>query len=127
MTDAPRRSDTPPVADDILRIVRDEVVRGFDRQERYNDKLDNRFETMVTKTEFKAEIGRVDAEHGALRKEVDSVEDRLSKQMTTGFEEIKEQGAARGAKGRWFTGTLLAAAGLLSGIVFNILSNLPKQ
>lgn len=138
MTEAPSYPEAAQVADDLiantLKLVRDEVVRGFDRQERYNDKLDQRFETMVTKSEFKAEIGRVDTRHDSLQREVATLGEQLAdaligirKDMSGGFSEIKKQGEERSTKSRWFTGIALTAAGLVSGIVFNILAALPGK
>lgn len=126
MTETAHYPEASKIADDHISkqvsSVRDEVVRLADRQERYNDKLDARFDSMVTRAEFRAEIGRVDAERGALSKEVTGVKDAIK----TGFDEVKQQGEARGAKSRWFTGIVMTGAGLASGLVFNILGSLPK-
>lgn len=126
MTETAHYPEASKIADDHISkqvsSVRDEVVRLADRQERYNDKLDARFDSMVTRAEFRAEIGRVDAERGALSKEVTGVKDAIK----TGFDEVKQQGEARGAKNRWFTGIVMTGAGLASGLVFNILGSLPK-
>lgn len=126
MDDAPHYPEAAQVADDLigaqLKMVHTEVTRGFDRQERYNDKLDARFETMVTKSEFKAEIGRVDAEKRAQDKEILA----LGTEIKSGFESIAEQGKTRSASNRWFTGMVVAAAGVLSGVVFNLLGLLAK-
>lgn len=105
-----------------IKVMRDEVMRGLDRQDRYNDKLDLRLESMVTRSEFRAEIGRVDAERAAVSKDVDGVNAAVAK----GFAEITRQSEARGMKGRWFTGVMLTIAGMISGLVFNIISTVAK-
>ena len=126
MNNAPHYPEAAQVADDLigaqLKMVLAEVTRGFDRQERYNDKLDARFETMVTKSEFKAEIGRVDPEKKAKDKEI------LNQGVIiqAGFDSIEEHGKARSQKSRWFTGIVVAGAGVLSGAVFNFLGLLAK-
>lgn len=116
-----------------IKVMRDEVMRGLDRQDRYNDKLDLRLESMVTRSEFRAEIGRVDAERAAVSKDVASVSENVSKEIANvsssvsdGFAEIARQSEAKATKGRWFTGIMLTAAGIVSGLVFNIISTVAK-
>lgn len=137
MEDAPHYPEAAQVADNLIasqiKVMRDEVMRGLDRQDRYNDKLDLRLESMVTRSEFRAEIGRVDAERAAVSKDVASVSESVSKDIASvssnvsdGFAEIARQSESKATKGRWFTGIMLTAAGVVSGLVFNIISTVAK-
>lgn len=137
MEDAPHYPEAAQVADNLIasqiKVMRDEVMRGLDRQDRYNDKLDLRLESMVTRSEFRAEIGRVDAERAAVSKDVASVSENVSKEIASvsksvsdGFAEIASQSKAKASNGRWFTGIMLTAAGIVSGLVFNIISTVAK-
>lgn len=130
MTEAAPYPQTAQVADELivnqLKMVHAEVKDGFGRQERHNDKLDARFESMVTKAEFRSEVRRLDAEHGHLRDSVTKGLEASRKEMREGFQRIHDEDKSRTTKTRWFTGTLLTCAGLVSGLVFNIISSLSR-
>ena len=120
------------IGDRITDLVRD-VRAGFERQERANDRIEAKFDKMVTQSEFKATVQRLDGQDKTIEEKVDrGLEDirkemhagleRVSSQVTEGFEAAAESDKARTAKTRWLIGAAVAALGVVNAVIFNIVS-----
>lgn len=120
------------IGDRITDLVRD-VRAGFERQERSNDRIEAKFDKMVTQSEFNATVQRLDGQDKTIeekvdrglediRKEMHSGLDRVSNQVTEGFEAAAESDKARTAKTRWLIGAAVAALGVVNAVIFNIVS-----
>lgn len=120
------------IGDRITDLVRD-VRAGFERQERSNDRIEAKFDKMVTQSEFNATVQRLDGQDKTIEEKVDrGLEDirkemhtgleRVSSQVTDGFEAAAESDKARTAKTRWLIGAAVAALGVINAVIFNIVS-----
>lgn len=126
MTTPPHYPEGAQIADSGLSVQIDSVGRSLerfsDRQERFNDKQDARFDNMVTRSEFKAEIGRVDTRQDNTDREVKNVKLDVHK----GFEDAKKRDESRTAGTRWFTTLIISAASLASTGLFSLINLLTK-
>lgn len=120
------------IGERITDLVRD-VRAGFERQERSNDRIEAKFDKMVTQSEFKATVQRLDGQDKTIeekvdrglediRKEMHTGLDRVSSQVADGFEAAAESDKARTAKTRWLIGAAVAALGVINAVIFNIVS-----
>lgn len=120
------------IGDRITDLVRD-VRAGFERQERSNDRIESKFDKMVTQSEFNATVQRLDGQDKTIEEKVDrGLEDirkemhtgleRVSSQVTEGFESAAESDKARTAKTRWLIGAAVAALGVINAVIFNLVS-----
>lgn len=120
------------IGDRITDLVRD-VRAGFERQERSNDRIEAKFDKMVTQSEFNATVQRLDGQDKTIeekvdrglddiRKEMHTGLDRVSSQVTEGFEAAAESDKARTAKTRWLIGAAVAALGVINAVIFNFVS-----
>lgn len=120
------------IGDRITDLVRD-VRAGFERQERANDRIEAKFDKMVTQSEFNATVQRLDGQDKTIeekvdrglediRKEMHTGLDRVSSQVTDGFESAAESDKARTAKTRWLIGAAVAALGVINAVIFNLVS-----
>ena len=120
------------IGDRITDLVRD-VRAGFERQERSNDRIESKFDKMVTQSEFTATVQRLDGQDKTIEEKVDrGLEDirkemhngleRVSSQVTEGFEAAAESDKSRTLKTRWLVGAAVAALGVINAVIFNIVS-----
>ena len=120
----------------ITDLARDVRV-GFERQERSNDRIEAKFDKMVTQSEFNATVQRLDGQDRTIeekvdrglediRKEMHTGLDRVSNQVAEGFEAAAESNKARTSKTRWLIGASVAALGLINAVIFNIVSLLVR-
>lgn len=120
------------IGDRITDLVRD-VRAGFERQERSNDRIEAKFDKMVTQSEFNATVQRLDGQDKTIeekvdrglediRKEMHTGLDRVSSQVTEGFEAAARSDKARTSKTRWLIGAAVAALGVINAVIFNIVS-----
>ena len=130
------------IGERITDLVRD-VRAGFERQERSNDRIESKFDKMVTQSEFNATIQRLDGQDKTIEEKVDkgldalrdemgsgleslrtelsgSVE-RVSYKVTKGFDEAAEETRSRTTKTRWIIGAGIAALGAVNAVIFNII------
>lgn len=91
------------------------VTEGFDRVER-------RIDSMVTKEAFDATIQRLDAKDEHLDTKIEDGFKRMDVKVAQGFADVKATDRERNTKNRWFIGTMVAFAGVLSGVVFGTLT-----
>lgn len=122
MTAPPHYPEGAQIADSGLSAQIDSVGRSLerfsDRQERFNDKQDARFDNMVTRAEFKAEMGRVDTRQDATDKEVQNVKLDVHK----GFEDAKKRDESKTAGNRWFTTLMVSVASIASTGLFSFIN-----
>lgn len=95
--------------------LRGEMNRGFDRIER-------KFEDVVYKGEFTATVMRLDDRDNHLESKMETGFEGLKTQVEAGFQSVENRDATRDRKFNARTTWLLAGAGLISGMVFSILS-----
>lgn len=120
------------IGERITDLVRD-VRAGFERQERSNDRIEAKFDKMVTQSEFNATVQRLDGQDKTIEEKVDRGLDdirqemhaglsRVSDQVTEGFKAAAASDKARTAKTRWLIGAAVAALGVINAVIFNIVS-----
>lgn len=136
------------IGERITDLVRD-VRAGFERQERSNDRIETKFDKMVTQSEFSATVQRLDGQDKTIEEKVDrGLEDlrdevdrgldgvrkemhdglsRVSTQVESGFAAAAEQTKERNAKNRWFWGAAIAGLGVINAVVFNLVAILVKN
>lgn len=131
MSQPPHFPNTTQVVDELIgdkvNMVLAEVMRGFERQERYNDKLDTRLDKMVTRVEFEAEIGRVDSDNkslgreiGAMRTEFKSGISEAHSAISEAINGLKEVERDKTTKNRWLVGIVFTVVTLANGIFWQI-------
>ena len=133
MSQPPHFPNTTQVVDELIgdkvNMVLAEVMRGFERQERYNDKLDTRLDKMVTRVEFEAEIGRVDSDNkslgreiGAMRTEFKSGISEAHSAIANAINGLKEAEEKKSTKARWMVGIGLSVFTIVNGLFWQIIN-----
>ena len=118
------------IGERITDLVRD-VRAGFERQERANDRIEIKFDKMVTQSEFNATVQRLDGQDKTIEEKVDKGLDDLRNEMSSGltrvsgevkagFEATAAADKARTAKTRWLIGAGVAGLGVVNAVIFNI-------
>jgi len=114
----------------ITDLVRD-VRSGFERQERANDRIEAKFDKMVTQSEFSATVQRLDGQDKTIEEKVDKGLDDLRNEMSSGlarvsgevkagFKATADADKARTTKTRWLIGAGVAGLGVVNAVIFNI-------
>lgn len=116
------------------------ITSGNERTERSLERVESKFEKVVTKSEFDATVMRIDGQVEATDIKIDTVNrkldssleglrsemhigmERVSGESRKGFMDIAEATKERNSKNRWFWGTIIGAATLINGALWNLLS-----
>lgn len=99
-------------------------------------RIEAQMREMATKDAVEAHVARLDLRVDHTNEKMDSGFEKFEKEMAKGFAdlkardlkrdaEFKEREDKRSSKQRWVLGYGLTGAGVVSGIVFGIISNLP--
>lgn len=113
---------------DLSRAVSD----GFGRIERDNQRIEQRFDKMVTQSEFSATVQRLDGQDKTIEEKVDKGLDdlrgemasgltRVTDEVKAGFKATADADKARTTKTRWLIGAGVAGLGMINAVIFNIL------
>lgn len=110
-----------------IKSLDDSVGRGFDRQERHNEKIDQKMDQLVSRSEFKAELGRVDSEARSMKESIVAnraesavAVEALRVESRTGFKQVEEREEGRRTRNRWAVGAALAGFTLINGAIATI-------
>ena len=114
------------------------VQVGFERQERANDRIEAKFDKVVTQSEFSATVRRLELQDSNIEEKVDRGLADIRSEMVSGlaqvredvaegFGRISEEGRARITKTRWLIATGVAALGAVNAIVFNVIGAIFRQ
>lgn len=106
-----------------LQGLRGEMTRGFDSVDNRIDRIETKFDKVVTQAEFGAVVARLDLKDTALEGAMNSGFNSVNIKVGTVVSEIKEADKERNVKNRWFWGLIVSCAGIISGVVFGIISN----
>lgn len=106
----------------MIEGLRSSMETGFSRTEKSFDRLENRIETMVTKDTFKAEVSRLDQKDTHLEEQMKDGFTEVKSDMASGFAALRDRDKERDHKFNVRTGWLLTGAGVVSGIVFGVIS-----
>ena len=113
---------------DLSRAVSD----GFGRIEWDNQRIEQRFDKMVTQSEFNATVQRLDGQDKTIEEKVDKGLDELRNEMSSGltrvsgevkagFKATADADKARTTKTRWLIGAGVAGLGVVNAVIFNII------
>lgn len=91
------------------------VSEGFAR-------VESRIDSMVTKEAFEATIQRLDAKDEHLDTKIEDGFKNMDVRVAQGFADVKAADRERNTKNRWFWTLLVAMAGVVSGVVFGVVS-----
>lgn len=97
------------------------------------ERMDERFETMVSQVEFKAEIKRIDRERELVAKDVDHLgailrteREKSEQQRKDDRSEVQAEFDRKQNKTRWFVGVFTSSIAIAATIVFGVLNALGK-
>lgn len=85
-------------------------------------RVEGQIKEMVTKGEFNATIQRLDARDEHLDTKMNAGFKDIELKVSQGFNDAKDSEKERNTKNRWFWGLLVSFAGILSGVLFGVLS-----
>lgn len=105
-----------------LQSLREIMRDGFEGIGKRVDRIEDKFEKVVTQSEFSSVIQRLDMRDEMLETRVETEFRELKSDVERGFESVKASNAERNAKNRWFWGVMIAAAGVISSITFSIIN-----
>lgn len=97
--------------------LRNSQDAGFSR-------LETRISEMVTKGEFNATIQRLDAKDSHLDTKMDAGFKDVRLEVAEGFGRVRDADKERNTKNRWFWTLLVSFAGVLSGIIFGVITTI---
>lgn len=133
--DPPKPSDSTTVADQyLLRAIEtlgDTMNRQFYEMNSRLDKMEGRFEAVVSKGEFEAEVRRLEREHRIYESEIDKLwqarrEDREHAKEVRAYDQQKAEAATQSkvVRFRWLVGIGITAATFFSAVTFGVLNSL---
>ena len=99
--------------------LRNSQDAGFSR-------LETRINEMVTKGEFNATIQRLDAKDDHLDTKMDAGFKDVRLEVAEGFGRVRDADKERNTKNRWFWTMLVSFAGVLSGVIFGVITTLTR-
>jgi len=100
---------------DALTDLKESVRDGF---RVVNERIDN----LVTKGEFNATVQRLDAQHGTLRRDVETNEVQARTTADAVRAELRGELEKMRATYRWAVALLVPAAGVVAAVVFGVLN-----
>ena len=89
-------------------------------------RLETRINEMVTKGEFNATIQRLDAKDDHLDTKMDAGFKDVRLEVAEGFGRVRDADKERNTKNRWFWTMLVSFAGVLSGVIFGVITTLTR-
>lgn len=105
-----------------LQSLREIMRDGFDGIGKRVDRIEDKFEKVVTQSEFSSVIQRLDMRDEMLETRVETEFKELKSDVAAGFEAVKASDKERNSKNRWFWGVMIAAAGVISSVTFSIIN-----
>lgn len=95
-----------------IQGLRGEMTRGFDGMDNRIDRIEAKFDKVVTQAELVAVVARLDLKDTSLESSINN-----------GFTSLKEADKERNTKNRWFWTLIVACVSVISGVTFGIVSN----
>lgn len=105
-----------------LQSLREIMRDGFDGIGKRVDRIEDKFEKVVTQSEFSSVVQRLDMRDEMLETRVENEFKELKSDVAAGFEQVKASDKERNSKNRWFWGAMIAAAGVISSVTFSIIN-----
>lgn len=85
-------------------------------------RVERRMDDLVTKGEFAATVSRLDAKDDQLDTKIETGFQSIRREVSEGFQDVKDDDRERNTKNRWFWGVMVAFAGVVSGVVFGVIN-----
>lgn len=133
-------NDMNPTYPPTAEAVDNHLSKSIDKLDQTtNDgfkRIEAQMREMATKDAVEAHVARLDLRVDHTNEKMDTGFEKFEREMAKGFAELKARDAERDAdfekreerrssKQRWVLGYSMTGAGVVSGIVFGIISNLP--
>lgn len=105
-----------------IQNMREDMGHRFDGIDKRIERVEDKFEKVVTRDLFDSTVKRLDLQDANIETNMRAGFDSVRDDMNEGFRGAREAGKERTVKNRWLMGVALTCAGVISAIVFGVLS-----